>query len=224
MGEFKVGDLIKGNEDNGYMHTGEDMLCAKVIEIIGDTMDIKVTKHNDFIKIGEYYVVINSSDKFSYYEENPKIEFSFVAIKNKDCKLTVDKIYTSKDGKITYDNGITGGYFNNFKDYYKNSGFSEYIKEYLSLKSLLKDGMVCVTKAKYLLTVEENTKIFRRDSGNSWGINEWNDDLTDKTNHDYDIVKIMNTAPVWEYKEPKIVTLADIKKHFGDNITIDLTK
>lgn len=44
-------------------------------------------------------------------------EFSFIATENCLCYLTKGKIYKSKNGQITYDNGFIGCMYDNYKDY-----------------------------------------------------------------------------------------------------------
>lgn len=69
MSKFKVGDIIKGKENDIYKITDENMYKAKVIALYmcGD-MRIKILEHSCRQEIGEEYDVMNSSKLFELVE------------------------------------------------------------------------------------------------------------------------------------------------------------
>lgn len=61
MNKFKVGDLIRGKE-NDYNITNENMYLGKVIKKYSNEMLVKILKHKDINEIGEYWVDNTSKD------------------------------------------------------------------------------------------------------------------------------------------------------------------
>lgn len=74
MSKFKVGDKIKG-KDNNYDVTNEDMILAEVIGVDGDSMSIEVINHKYVEWVGYRFNVRNSLDAFELAE--PTLSFSF---------------------------------------------------------------------------------------------------------------------------------------------------
>ncbi len=69
MGDFEVGDIIKGiklEEYKRYGITNEKMLKAKVLKLNKDIMDIEILEHLDKENIGKIYPVRNSFTYFQY--------------------------------------------------------------------------------------------------------------------------------------------------------------
>ena len=67
--DFKVGDKIKGLNDNGYVITNKNMLMGEVIKVSSDGMLIKILKHTDKNCEGENYWVKNSKKYFALVNE-----------------------------------------------------------------------------------------------------------------------------------------------------------
>ena len=74
--EFKVGDIIKGTDNNYYDITNINMYAAEVIKVYNDSNQIliKVIEHNDERYIGNKYVVTQKyfelCDIFDTYKNN----------------------------------------------------------------------------------------------------------------------------------------------------------
>lgn len=62
--KFKVGDIIRGKEDNGYAYTDGRMTKAKVIKSYDDVIEIKILEHKNDTFIGNTYSVDNSDELF----------------------------------------------------------------------------------------------------------------------------------------------------------------
>ncbi len=62
--KFKVGDKIKGLNNNGYGITNESMYLGEVEETNGKCMKVEVLEHECSFAVGEIYNVLNSKDKF----------------------------------------------------------------------------------------------------------------------------------------------------------------
>lgn len=70
MGDFVVGDKIKG-KDNNYDVTNKDMTLAEVTKTYDDgEMDIYIINHANEREEGSTYSVDNNADKFELVEEN----------------------------------------------------------------------------------------------------------------------------------------------------------
>lgn len=120
--KFKVGDIIKGINDDKYSITDTSMYKAEVISTNKDMMGIKILEHKDLLAQGEEYSVTNSSEYFELIEEK---QFTKSDIKNGDI--------------VTYRNGekravINGRLIDN--DGYRTSSLEYYNNE---LKKMLKD-------------------------------------------------------------------------------------
>lgn len=87
--KFKVGDIIKGKENKRYAVTDEDMKKAKVLEVNGSNMQIKVIEHSNFFVKGITYTVKNSTEYFELIESK---KFTKSDLKDGD-------IVTRRDGK-----------------------------------------------------------------------------------------------------------------------------
>ena len=46
MGDFKVGDIIRGKKTDMYIITDEDMYKAKVLRTYDDRMEIQILEYN----------------------------------------------------------------------------------------------------------------------------------------------------------------------------------
>lgn len=66
IGIFKVGDIIKGKE-NEYGITNDEMMKAVVTEVNRDRMEIKVLEHKRESEINEKYWVDNDDKDFTFY-------------------------------------------------------------------------------------------------------------------------------------------------------------
>ena len=62
--KFKVGDKIKGLNNNNYSVTNGNMYLGKVEETDGNYMKIVVLEHRCLGLIGKTYCVLNSEDRF----------------------------------------------------------------------------------------------------------------------------------------------------------------
>lgn len=67
--DFKVGDKIKGLNDNGYAITNENMLIGEVLNTYGGFLIVKILKHTDKNCEGENYWVKNSKKYFALVNE-----------------------------------------------------------------------------------------------------------------------------------------------------------
>lgn len=89
MGDFKVGDIIRGKKNNGYGMTNENMYNAKVIALkISGEMRIKVLNHKCRQEIGVEYDVMNNSELFELIKEN---KFYKTLPNDFSGKLTIEK-------------------------------------------------------------------------------------------------------------------------------------
>ncbi len=61
---FKVGDKVKGLNNNGYGITNESMYLGEVEETNGNCMKVEVLEHECSFAVGGIYNVLNSKDKF----------------------------------------------------------------------------------------------------------------------------------------------------------------
>lgn len=68
---FKVGDIIRGINNNGYGITNGDMKKAEVIRSYGHDMRIKILEHEDSSNVGETFTVDNSIGGFKKYISHP---------------------------------------------------------------------------------------------------------------------------------------------------------
>ena len=115
--KFKRGDLIKGKEANGYAITDENMIKARVIEIINeDQMKIEIIEHKDMERTGEQWNVDNSDRKFLllYSRKPTKQELLDMPIGTKiytDTKIEKNQVWV-KVIKEDFTNG-NGCYINN---------------------------------------------------------------------------------------------------------------
>ncbi len=67
--DFKVGDKIKGLNDNGYAITNENMLIGEVLNTYGGVLIVKILKHTDKNCEGENCWVKNSKKYFALVNE-----------------------------------------------------------------------------------------------------------------------------------------------------------
>lgn len=90
MGDFKVGDIIRGKKDNIYLYTDEDMYKAKVLRTYDDRMEIQILEYNSNYRnfIGSKYKVLNSKQYFELVKVN---KFYKTLPNDFTGKLTIDK-------------------------------------------------------------------------------------------------------------------------------------
>lgn len=67
--DFKVGDKIKGLNDNGYAITNENMLIGEITNVSSGGMIIKILKHTNKNFENKKYFVKNSKEYFSLVNE-----------------------------------------------------------------------------------------------------------------------------------------------------------
>ena len=67
--DFKVGDKIKGLNDNGYAITNENMLIGKITNVSSGGMIIKILKHTNKNLENKEYFVENSKEYFALVNE-----------------------------------------------------------------------------------------------------------------------------------------------------------
>lgn len=67
--DFKVGDKIKGLNDNGYAITNENMLIGKITNASSDGMMIKILKHTNKNFENKEYFAKNSKENFALVNE-----------------------------------------------------------------------------------------------------------------------------------------------------------
>lgn len=71
--KFKVGDVIKGKEGNGYGVTNGEMTKAKVIEVFNhysiNKMRIEILDHREIDRIGGRWTVKNNCEQFELCED-----------------------------------------------------------------------------------------------------------------------------------------------------------
>lgn len=155
------------------------------------------------------------------------MEFAFIALESKIfsiCGITKGKVYKTKNNRFTYDNGDSGQSYHSFSEFISlNPIFKIKPVPYDCPKGMLKDGMIIVTSGGELIEVSDNVTTF---SGHyKYGAECWDENLKCTVGfdtHNDDIVKIYDPTLLWEKNPVKIVTLADIKKVFGDNIKVEL--
>lgn len=104
--DFKVGDKIKGLNDNGYAITNENMLMGEVIKVSSDGMLIRILKHTNRAYENAEYGAKNSkkrflliSEKRNFFKRLPndytgtlEIENGYI-VENKEILDKVEKEY-----------------------------------------------------------------------------------------------------------------------------------
>lgn len=90
MGDFKVGDIIRGKKTDMYIITDEDMYNAKVLRTYDDRMEIQILEYNSNYGcfIGKKYSVLNSKQYFELVKAN---KFYKTLPNDFTGKLTIDK-------------------------------------------------------------------------------------------------------------------------------------
>lgn len=119
--DFKVGDIIKGKENKRYAVTDENMKKAKVLEVNGSDMKIKVIEHSDFFVKGITYTVKNSTE---YFELVKAKKFTKSDLQDGDIVTRRDKsksIVNKRGEKIMrLDNNNMFTYLYNYTEDLKN--------------------------------------------------------------------------------------------------------
>ena len=130
MGDFKVGDIIRGKKTDMYIITDEDMYNAKVLRTYDDRMEIQILEYNSNYGcfIGKKYSVLNSKQYFELVKANKFYK-------------TLPNDFT---GKLTIDKGQV------IKKEEKKEILDEVEKEYLrAVIKPFRKRMTCIKKSRY---------------------------------------------------------------------------
>ena len=128
MGDFKVGDIIKGKKDNCYFYTNEDMRKAKVLKTYGKIMKIEILEHKDKNLVGSRFAVLNSRMDFELFKDN-----------------FYKKLPNDYSGKLVIDKGQVIK-----KEEKKEDILDEVEKEYLrAVIKPFRKRMTCIKKSRY---------------------------------------------------------------------------
>ena len=113
MGDFTVGDIIRGKKDNGYGITNEEMTRGLVISVNNKEMTVKILEHENKGEIDSEYDVDNSKTMFEIIERAFKNKKDLkngdvVTLRNGDKLIFHDDDFSDLDSEN--DNNLTCTY------------------------------------------------------------------------------------------------------------------